>query len=242
MPAAKNILILGGTALARQLATKLVQNGHTVTTALAGRTKNPILPEGNIKIGALGGTSGLAEKLNNMAIDLLIDATHPFASQISQNAFAATQTTGTKLARLQTKPWPNDPNWINCTSYSEAAKSLPANARVLLTIGRQNLHHFHTRSDCVFIARMIEAPDLALPENFTAHFARPPFSIDDERQLMRAHTITRLVTKNAGGTTTHSKLNAANTLGIKTLMIARPDLPPCQIFNSVDELTAALTL
>lgn len=237
MPATKNIFILGGTALARQLARVLVQQGHAVTTALAGRTQNPVLPEGNVQIGALGGPTGLREKLDAMAVDILVDATHPFAAQISQNAFDAVKNSSINLARLQTLPWPNADNWITCATYADATDALPESARVLLTIGRQNLHHFTPRTDCTFIARMIEAPPLTLPGNFTPHFARPPFTLEDEQQLMRDHKITHLVTKNAGGTTTQTKLDAAKNLGIAVLMIARPTLPQVRTFNNYETLT-----
>lgn len=236
MPAAKNIFILGGTALARQLASTLVQQGHTVTTALAGRTQNPTLPDGEVHIGALGGATGLRDKLDTLAIDILIDATHPFAAQISQNAFDATQNSNIKIARLQTPPWPQTDNWINCDTYTDAADVLPKGARVLLTIGRQNLHHFTPRTDCIFLARMIENPPITLPQNFIVHFARPPFTTDDEQRLMSGHKITHLVTKNAGGTTTQTKLDAAKNLDIDVLMIARPVLPQVRTFNRCDDL------
>lgn len=242
MPAAKNIFILGGTALARQLADTLVSHGHIVTTALAGRTKNPQVPHGDLQIGPLGGIAGLGKNLSTRAIDLLIDATHPFASQISHNAFAAAQATSIRLTRLQTAPWTSNTNWINCASYEEAAKALPNHACALLTIGRQNIHHFHTRTDCTFLARMIEPPEIKLPKNFNPHFARPPFSIEAEKELMRTNTITHLVTKNAGGTATRAKIDAAKNLSIPTLMIARPDLPTCETFNNVDDLIDALIL
>lgn len=240
MPVPKKILILGGTRLARQLAKELHDNNFAVTTALAGRTENPILPDGQVQIGTLGGISGLSEKLKT--VDALIDATHPFAAQISHNAYEAARTTNTPLARLQTPPWIDEyTRWINCNDYQQAAKMLPKNAVTMLTIGRQNLAAFTQRPDCMFHARMIEQPEIALPSNFTCHFARPPFSTASEQVFMQTHKITHLVTKNAGGAVTNTKLEAAKNLGIAILMIARPTLPEIDTFSTPTQITNWLT-
>ena len=84
-----NILILGGTGEARDLATRLVALGHRVTTSLAGRTREPILPAGELRVGKFGGVPGLVGYLRAMQFDRLVDATHPYAGLISINAVAA---------------------------------------------------------------------------------------------------------------------------------------------------------
>ena len=85
----KRILILGGTSEAREIAARLVDDGHDVATSLAGVTTSPIVPEGKLRVGGFGGAAGLVEYLVSEQIELLIDATHPFAAQMSGHAFEA---------------------------------------------------------------------------------------------------------------------------------------------------------
>ena len=103
------ILILGGTAEARQLANRLVALGHDVITSLAGRTQDPILPEGGIRMGPFGGIPGLCAYLRAAKMDRLVDATHPYAGLISINAVAAAKVTGVKLVRYMRPEWAPSP-------------------------------------------------------------------------------------------------------------------------------------
>ena len=90
----QKILILGGTAEARLLAAQLIEEGHSVTTSLAGRTVDPVLPDGEVRIGGFGGADGLAAYLRDEQFDRMIDATHPFARRISENAIKASAMSG----------------------------------------------------------------------------------------------------------------------------------------------------
>ena len=83
------ILILGGTAEARQLAGRLAgRAGLEITLSLAGRTATPAAQPVPVRIGGFGGAEGLANYLAGERIDALIDATHPYANVISANAVA----------------------------------------------------------------------------------------------------------------------------------------------------------
>ena len=90
--AVKHLLILGGTAEARELARRVaitIPKKVRVTTSLAGRrAKAPALP-GDVRIGGFGGIDGLVDYINENAVDLVIDATHPFSAIISDHANAA---------------------------------------------------------------------------------------------------------------------------------------------------------
>ncbi|MGB8841583.1 MAG: precorrin-6A/cobalt-precorrin-6A reductase, partial [Aliidongia sp.] len=77
-----HLLILGGTAEAAALATTL--DGRVrITNSLAGRTEHPIQLSGITRRGGFGGATGLARWLEENTIDLVVDATHPFATTIS---------------------------------------------------------------------------------------------------------------------------------------------------------------
>lgn len=238
------ILILGGTAEARELANRLVAMGHDVITSLAGRTQDPKLPDGGLRMGRFGGIPGLAAYLRAAGIERLVDATHPYAGLISINAVAAARQTGIALVRYMRPAWEQQlgADWITVETAAEAAAALPPNADVLLTTGHTGLDHFLDRDDCQFVVRTIEAPATELPRHASLLQTRPPYELGDEMALMQREGITHLVTKNSGGRQTAAKLEAAQRLGVKIIMIARPAYGPANEVASVDEALAALGL
>ena len=231
----RKILILAGTKEARMLANRLVNVGHYVISSFAGVTVNPIVPEGHIRSGGFGGTEGLRQYITDENIDVLVDATHPFATEISEHAAEAAP----DVLRLERPAWqalPQD-NWINVPDIEAAVLALPVNARVMLTIGRKGIAKFSAFSG---LARMIEPPANPLPANWHVLLERPPFSVADELALMAQHGITHLVTKNAGGRETAAKLEAARSLGLPVIMIARPIKPKVETYATVDAIAAAI--
>ncbi len=235
----KRILILAGTNDARLLANRLVADGYDVISSFAGVTENPILPNGKIRKGGFGGVEGMRHSLAEEKIDILIDATHPFAAIISRHAAEA----GSHLLRLERPAWEaqEGDQWIHVDDIPAAAAVLPNEARVLLTIGRKEVAAFTTRTDLSGVARMIEPPEVDLPSQWQLVLQRPPFTLEAEIDLMRGAKITHLVTKNAGGTETIEKLEAARALGLPVVMVARPFKPPVQTFHSVDAIAAYIT-
>lgn len=238
------ILILGGTAEARELANRLVAMGHDVTTSLAGRTQDPVLPEGGLRMGRFGGIPGLAAYLRAAGIQRLVDATHPYAGLISINAVAAAKAAGIPLVRYMRPAWPQPlgANWITVETVAEAVAALPPNADVLLTTGHTGLEHFLERDDCQFVVRTIETPDIEMPRHASLLQRRPPYSVTDEMALMEREEITHLVTKNSGGGQTAAKLEAAQRLGVKVIMIARPVYGPAMEVATIEAAMEALGL
>ena len=238
------ILILGGTAEARELANRLVEMGHDVTTSLAGRTQDPILPEGDIRMGKFGGIPGLAAYLRAARMERIVDATHPYAGLISVNAVAASQQTGIPLVRYMRPAWEQrlGADWTTVETASEAAAALPPNADVLLTTGHTGLEQFLERDDCQFVVRTIETPIVDMPRHASLLQTRPPYNVDDEMRLMEREGITHLVTKNSGGGQTSAKLEAAQRLGVKVIMIARPVYGPALEVATIDDAIDALGL
>jgi precorrin-6A/cobalt-precorrin-6A reductase len=239
-----NILILGGTHEARMLAQELVEQGQAVTTSLAGRTRDPLPPTGALRVGSFGGVAGLSAYLEAAQVDRLVDATHPYAGQISRNAVAAAEQTGVPLVRILRAPWPEPEggSWIAAPDAEAAAEALPPAARALLTIGHGGLQAFLRRDDCRFVVRTIEAPLEPLPAYASLHQSRPPFALEDEIALMRREEITHLISKNSGGGHTAAKLEAAHRLGVTIIMIDRPPYAPAPEVDSVPAAIAALNL
>ena len=238
------ILILGGTEEARLLAQQLVAMGHDVTTSLAGKTSDPLLPKGNVRIGGFGGGDGLGNHLMTEGYQRLVDATHPYALEIARNAVRAAALSGVKLVRLVRPAWqePQYAFWKHVATAEEAAASLPKGARALLTIGHTGLDSFLARTDCSFVVRSIEPLEKPLPVNAQSVIARPPFFVGGETELMQHEGISHLVSKNSGGVQTEAKLQAATVLRLPVVMLARPELPPAYEVPTVGQAIAALKL
>jgi precorrin-6A/cobalt-precorrin-6A reductase len=224
------VLILGGTGDAADLAGKLtVLPSISVISSLAGRTSQPVSLMGEVRRGGFGGASGLVAYLKTERIDALIDATHPFAEQISWHAAQAAEETGVPYLRLARPAWQKtqDDNWIEVAAAAAAARAIPPSARrVFLTIGRQQLAPFAVLPQIWFLMRSIDPPDVDLTiPNGQVLLARGPFSLEQERQLFEDYQIDLLVSKNSGGNATYAKIIAARELQIPVVMIRRPEMP-----------------
>jgi precorrin-6A/cobalt-precorrin-6A reductase len=238
----KRVLILGGTIDATELAARAAEvPGVEVITALAGRTRQPVVSHPNTRIGGFGGVTGLMDYLLEQQIDVLIDATHPFAAQISFNAAAAAAAVDIPhllLIRPDWEPVTGD-DWIAVESNTAAAMVLPGLAqRIFLTIGRQELSNFvpiDKTTDLWFLMRMIDPPlPNALVPPGQLLLERGPFSLIQERSLLQQYKIGAIVSKNSGGDATYAKVAAARELGIPVVMVQRPALPPGEKVTDVE--------
>lgn len=222
---AEKILILGGTAEAADLAARLVAEGKAnVLTSLAGRTANPTPIAGAVRIGGFGGPEGLASFLAENRIDRVIDATHPFATRISENARIACRAIGIPLERLDRPSWTRGENddWTEVETLEQAAAALPSGARAFLALGRQHLSAFERRDDCHFVIRMVDPPARPMAfRSFDLILGKPSGDPQTEADLLRQHGITRLVCRNSGGNAGYGKILAARELGLPVIMLKR---------------------
>ena len=234
----KHILILGGTGEARRLAPMLLDAGYRVTTSLAGVTREPMVPRGDLRTGGFGGVEGLVDYIKSENVAAIADATHPFAEQITRQGFEAAKKAKISYVRLERRPWKplGREHWRMVANVDEAVKALRPDARVFVTIGRRDLPKFAARDDLSVLARSIEPPEMELPENWKFIQGRPPFSVYDEIELMRTHKINMLVTKNSGGKAVSAKLQAARELGVSIMMIERPEIEGIRKVRTVDQV------
>ncbi len=235
------ILVLGGTGLAREAANALVARGQQVISSLAGVTRTPHLPMGEIRIGGFGGIDGLVSYLGHERFDLVVDATHSFAAQMSANTHAACTRLGIKLIRLEAPVWlaQNGDDWRIVSALADAAHYLPKNANVAVTVGRKEIAVFFARPDLSGIARMIEPPEVEVPPHWRVLLERPPFTLEAEVDLLRASKVNFLVSKNAGGARV-AKLDAAAALCVPVIMVSRPFKPVVTTVSNVAELLGRL--
>ena len=233
------VLLLGGTTEASALAAELGGDSRTeLILSLAGRTAHPRVADGQqLRVGGFGGVDGLASYLIQESVDLVVDATHPFAARMPFNAAHACQQAGVPLLKLYRAAWSpgRGDRWTHVADLDGAAAMLVERGarRVLLTTGRQELDAFRAVRGITFVVRSIEPPDLRGFDAATTVLGRGPFDVDDERALLRAQRIDTLVTKNSGGSATAAKLEAARDLGIEVVMVDRPPLPAVALTDRV---------
>ncbi|OHV38232.1 MULTISPECIES: cobalt-precorrin-6A reductase [Pseudofrankia] len=235
------VLILGGTREARDLAAALVdatladELGVTVTTSLAGRVSDPALPAGETVIGGFGGVAGLRAFLRAREIDVVVDATHPFAATMSAHAVDAcagddgsAEGGAVPLLRLARPGWARRPgdDWHRVPALAAAAERAralcPPGSAVFVTTGRRQLAPFAADADRHYVIRAVDPPTDLLPPRHTVLLDRGPYTVDGETRLLRDHRIRVLVTKDSGGDLTAAKLDAARALGLPVVMVDRP--------------------
>jgi precorrin-6A/cobalt-precorrin-6A reductase len=237
---ARTVLVLGGTAEARELAAHLAAEPHMrVVSSLAGRIARPRLPAGEVRIGGFGGPVGLAAYLTERDVQVVVDATHPFAERISASAVTACERAGVPLLRLERPGWTQraGDHWQWADDVDDAARAIPPGRRVLLTTGRQGLAAFAHRDDAWFLVRCVDEPQPPLPPQHRLLLDRGPYTLDSELALVDEHRIELIVTKDSGGTHTHAKLDAARERGLPVIVVRRP---PRRDATTVTTVEAAL--
>lgn len=225
-----NVLVLGGTTEASALARALADAAIPATLSYMGRVDRPKPQPVPVRIGGFGGVPGLVDYLRAESITHVIDATHPFAAQMSRNAVRACAETGTPLLALTRPAWEPGPGdrWQRVPDMVAAVAALAGPPRrILLAIGRMHLAEFAAQPQHHYVLRLVDPPSAPPPlPDHRVVVDRGPFSAAADEALMRDHAIDLVVSKNAGGTGSVAKLVAARALGLPVLMIDRPVLPP----------------
>ena len=221
------------------LAAEIARAGLDAVYSYGGRTSAPAGQPLPIRIGGFGGATGLADYIRQKGITHVIDATHPFAAEMSRNAVAACAETGTPLIALERAPWVRtaDDNWIDVADIASAVAALPEKtARVFLAIGRQHIAPFAEKPHHAYTLRFVDPPEGALPFAADVIVSRGPFTLQSELEMMRSRGIAWIVARNSGGDGARAKIDAARSLGLPVIMISRPHLPERLRVESVTEV------
>ena len=238
------ILLLGGTTEANLMAQAIAKAGLAGVYSYAGRTEAPMGQPIHLRVGGFGGVEGLREYLKAEGISHVIDATHPFAAQMSTNAVTACKAEGIPLIALERAPWVagEGDRWTQVPDLAAAVAALEGPPqRVFLAIGRQHLEPFASQPQHDYLLRLVDAPTGSLPlTQAKVVVARGPFDVAGDTALMREHGTEVIVAKNAGGKGAVAKIAAARALGLPVVMIDRPVIPPRQVAHSVAQVMAWL--
>ena len=218
--------------------------GLDVTLSLAGRTVAPARQPVPVRSGGFGGAAGLADYLAREHVDVLIDATHPYAGGISANAWAAAQMSSVRFVAVHRPPWiaVAGDRWTEVETVRGAVRALGATPRrVLVALGRNEIAPLVEAPQHFYLIRSVDPvdPPLRLP-HATYVTGRGPFVEADEIALMRTDRIEVVIAKNSGGGATYGKIAAARALGIEVIMLRRPPVPDAPSVATVDEAIAWL--
>ena len=233
------ILLLGGVTEALAIARTL---GPHHIYSLAGMGRVPSDLHCQVRVGGYGGAEGLAQFVRNEGIGLIVDATHPYAAQISQNAATAAKLTGVPCWALRRPAWQagSDDDWREVSDWAELITALAPFKRPLFTLGREPLQHLHEIPEQQFWTLRALDP---YPGNERCEVigARGPFHLDDERGLFERRDIDVLICKNSGSSATEPKLEVARERGVPVLVLKRPVLAAVdREFWSVAQALSAL--
>lgn len=237
----RRILLLGGITEALAIARRLGPE-HIYSLAGIGRVPSDLACQ--VRVGGYGGADGLACYLREASIDLLIDATHPYAAQISHNAALAARAANVACWALRRPAWQAQAadDWREIDDWPALVAALHAFRRPLFTLGRAPLQHLtEIPPEQFWTLRALDA----CPGNERCEVigARGPFTLEGERALFQRRQIDVLVSKNSGSVATEPKLQVARERGIPVLVLKRPALPAVdREFFQVEQLLAALAL
>jgi precorrin-6A/cobalt-precorrin-6A reductase len=237
LPSAFNgrIWLIGGTQESAQLARAIAQANFSctvsVTTASACTLYAPA-PSLRVWVGRLN-ESQIEEFLQQQQIVAVLDASHPYAVEISQNAIAASQRLQIPYLRYE-RPLVEQPAGMQRCRLDSFETLLLGNylqgQRVLLTVGYRPLQLFHSwQEQATLFARILPsaiALEVAIGSGFTPDrliCLRPPISPDLEKALWQQWDISLVVTK-ASGTAGGEDIKraVAAQLGIPLIVIDRP--------------------
>ncbi|NIZ10811.1 cobalt-precorrin-6A reductase [Pseudooceanicola sp. HF7] len=235
-------LVLGGTTEARELGRKLAQAGRPAIVSLAGAVQSPAPQPLPMRLGGFGGGAGFRAYLAEAGITAVLDATHPFATRITERSAAICGELGMPYALLSRPPWKPGPGdlWTEVASAADAGAHIPLGTHVFLATGRQSLPDFSgLAAGRRLTLRVVELPAQPFPHDGAYLVARPPFTAEAEEALFRELGVQWLVAKNAGGQAGRAKLDAARRLGLPVLMLSRPPVPPgVTLLRDVEEAFA----
>lgn len=248
------MLLLGGTSEAGKIAAALEKRGIAVVVSTATGLVSSVRESRLVKVrtGMLN-ESGLSALIRECGAKAVVDATHPYAVEISRNAAAAAQREGVPLLRfLRAAAVEAQAAEEAAGDHEEAARRAMRSGRpVLLTIGTRHLTPYvreAARTGVRLVARVLpteeslQACDRAGLSRDQIVPGQGPFSVEQTVGVIRHHGIGVLVTKDGGAEGgVPEKLEAARLEGCEVVVVARPreQAPADRFFSDIRALVDA---
>ena len=237
------ILIVGGTADGRRLATTLFERGFDVIYSIAGIVRKATVPCTVIS-GGFTQFGGLQQYIQDKQVTHLVDATHPFAQKMSNTIADASEDLAIPAIRFHRLQWvkTEQDNWIEVVEWSEVIALVAVQQSIFMTAGQISqtiIDQLAAKSKHVLLRTAMPAK-VVLPKNVTWLKAIGPFSLEDEKSLLATYKIDLIISKNSGGEATYAKIQAAAQAGIPVYQFKRPSIKPLQY--DVDNEASCITL
>ncbi len=232
-----SVLLLAGTTEGRHIAAAMAEEGIKGHASIAGVTEDPAPLALPTRVGGFGGAEGFETFLNDQGIRAVVDATHPYAARITGRTAKLCAARGTPYLHVLRHPWAQESGdeWVHVDNVDEAVEAIPHGACVFLATGRQTLAEFAGLAGRRVICRVIDPPREPFPFDGGEYLiGRPSRHAEDEAALLSALGVDVIVTKNSGGPG-RGKLDAARSLGIAVVMIARPPMPEAERVATPEE-------
>ena len=233
------ILIIGGTAEAKNLHNVLQEKKMSTILSYAGRTENIYKEDKNIRVGGFGGAMGMSAFIEDKGITHILDASHPFSKNITVNSLLAAQLKKIDYLGFERPKWErqNGDTWKLVSDTNKAIKLIQETDRVFVTIGSKEIRFLNRKPKPFYLIRVNNEPEQKmLLDRFKLIFDQGPFTFEQELELMKEFSINKLISKNSGSNAVVEKINAARKLGIEVIMIERPTLPQRKIFTSENQV------
>lgn len=244
------ILVLSGTEEGKEIVRRLHHEKRSLLTTVATEYGKKMFEQMGLETLCLQGrldAQGFSRLIEEKGIDTVIDATHPYAIEVSQNAMDACKKTNVRYLRFEREeiPIPKHPLIHRVKTLAEAVeKSRILGKKIFLTTGISSVAKFILLKDeKELYVRILPVPDhitLCLdmgvpPTHIIAMHG--PFSEDLNRAMFRQYQINTMVTKDCGDVGgVLEKVNAALKEGIDTIIIEKPRLVFHQTYSSIDEV------
>ncbi|WP_091429788.1 precorrin-6A/cobalt-precorrin-6A reductase [Aliiroseovarius sediminilitoris] len=236
-------LLMAGTREARAIADQLAADGIDAVASLAGVTDEPGLYPIQTRRGGFGGEEAQERFVKMGKFEAVIDATHPFATQISSRTLTIARRLGLRHLRVLRPAWQaqDGDRWHNVTTQDDVDKLVPKGARVFLATGAQSIDEWSKFAEGrTLFCRRVDRTNDPFPYDGSWIIGQPPFVFAYEMRLLKTYAVDWVVARNSGGPT-RAKLDAARALGRPVALLERPAMLECDHVQSAQEALAWLT-
>ena len=243
------ILLAGGTKDSRIIADKLLKNNHKVVVTTATEYGGQLISHLDLEVRvAKLDLKGLKNLVDEMNISCIVDATHPYAIEISNNLLELSTIMNIPYYRYERNmlEYKKENSFYDLETLINFLKEVKGN--ILLTLGSNNIDKFKNLKNKNFIYVRILPTGYAIKKCENAGF-RPsqilglqgPFSKEFNEAIYKNYNIEYVVTKESGATGGElEKIEAAENLGVKVVVLKRPIVQYKNLYNNIDDLIGAI--
>lgn len=233
----KRILLLAGSAEARQIAVALTAMGVFVRALMSEPPRGPNPMPVPFEVRAVTCASDIADALAD--VDAVLDASHGFDGGLTMFGHAAAQIAKIPFVTMSRPGWDvsEDPKWRSARDVASAMALIRPGARVFSATGWASLPDYADfPGDCLML-RQTSPHERAPPFDFVSlEFGTAPFTLTQEIALFKERHVDTLICRNLGGLPSRPKLDAAKSLGLDVILIDRPPLPTgVQVVTTVED-------